>query len=154
MLRSGDEPAESALEAQERDRMRAGRQRWFTEERGARRTRRGSRGVGAAPVAAAHGDGSTGEGDGASTRGRGRHRPGRGHTDPGVDIDLVVADADALVVARPDRPRAARVPVHKGPRARRTVAPPTAAGAALAAREEELPLPQRRAPNTVSIRGL
>jgi len=151
VLRSGDEPDESALEAQERARMRAGRKRWLTGERGARRTRRGSRGVGAAPVAAADEAGSTGEGDGAFTRGRGRYRPGRGHTDPGIDIDLVVADADALVVARPDRPRAARDPVHKGPRARRIVAPPTAAGAALAAREEELPMPQRRAPNTVSM---
>jgi len=73
-LRSGDEPAESALEARERARMRAGRKRWFTEERGSRRTRRGSRGVGAAPVAATHGDGSTGEADGACTRGSGRHR--------------------------------------------------------------------------------
>ena len=53
--------------------------------------------------------------------------------------------------SRPDRLRAARVPVNKGSRARRTVAPPTAAGAALAAREEGLPLPQRRAPNTVSM---
>ena len=41
--------------------------------------------------------------------------------------------------------------MQKGPRARDTVAPPTAASAALAAREDELPLLQRRTPNTVSL---
>ena len=147
---SSGEADEPAMDAQERARMRAGRKRWFTEHRGTRGARRGPCGVGGATEGVV----STREATAApmrQRRGRGAGRPGRGRTDPGVDIDLVVADADALVLARPDRPRAARVPVHKGPRARTTVPPPTAAGAALAAREEDIPLPRRRPTNTASM---
>ena len=146
---SNGEADEPAMDAQERTRMRAGRKRWFTEHRGTRGARRPSRGVGGAN----EGDVNIREGAAAPTRQRrvrGAGHPGHGHTDPGVDIDFVVAPADALLLARPDRPRAARVPLHKGPRARTTVPPPTAAGAALATREEDLPFPRRRPTKTAS----
>lgn len=70
-------------------------------------------------------------------------------TDPGEQSHI--PDGDALSGARPERPKSARVPVRRGPRARSAVPPPTAAGAALEAREDGLSLPRRSAGSTASV---
>jgi len=72
------------------------------------------------------------------------HRPWRRHRNPGRRCRCA-----HYRVSGPSQggPRSGA----EGPRARETVAPPTAACAALAARDEELPLLQRRPPNNVSL---
>jgi len=150
LVRSGNEADDSLLVAQEHARMRTCRRRWFTEHVRPWDARRGSLDV----RRTTEKDFAAAEREGAPShqrRGRGTGSPGRGQTDPGVDIFILVSDADALVLARPDRPRAAHVPVQKGPRDPTSVALATAACAALAAREEDLPMPQRRPPSNASL---
>ena len=69
----------------------------------------------------------------------------------GDEIDLIVLDAEAVVLSNPRRPKSVRVPLSAGARARSTIPPPITAAASLAAREKNLPPPRRRPPATASL---